>query len=212
MPTAGRLKYGLILAAVAGSALVLLAWSQEWFVLTLGGDPPTRVPVAGSVAAPALSALALAGLALAGALSIAGIVFRIVLGVLEMLLGACVALSAIVALADPVSAGARAVTELTGVDGEASIAALVSDRSAGLWPVVTLALGVVATLVGLAILLTARRWPASSRRYSAVRFESQGDQGDQGDQGPEAPPDSVADWDSLSDGRDPTSRRSAERD
>jgi hypothetical protein len=190
-----RLKYTLVLAVIAVSALVLLAWSRDWFVLTLAGGSSERVAVPGSVAAPALSALALAGIALAAALTIAGPVFRVLLGALQVVLGGCIVLSASLALADPVAAGARAVTDSTGVDGTNSVAALVAGTSGGIWPPVTLGLGVLAVLLGVAVLATFRRWPASSRRYSAVRFEDT----------PAGGRDvSVSDWDTLSDGRDPT--------
>jgi len=190
-----RLKYVIVLAVLAVSALVLLAWSRDWFVFALAGDTAERVTVPGSVAAPALSALALAGIALAAALAIAGPVFRVVLGALQVLLGGCIALSASLALGNPVAAGARAVTDSTGVDGAESVAALVASTDGGVWPAVTLALGVLAALLGVAVLTTFRRWPASSRRYSAVRFE------DAPAGGRDA---SVSDWDTLSDGRDPT--------
>jgi hypothetical protein len=190
-----RLKYTIVLAVIAVSALVLLAWSRDWFVLTLAGDASEPVVVPGSVAAPALSALALAGIALAAALAIAGPVFRILLGALQVVLGGCIVLSASLALSNPVAAGARAVTDSTGVDGADSVAALVASTSSSVWPVVTLGLGVLAALLGVAVLGTFRRWPASSRRYSAVRFEDAPAGGrDAG----------VSDWDSLSDGRDPT--------
>ncbi|MFD3444818.1 Trp biosynthesis-associated membrane protein [Microbacteriaceae bacterium 4G12] len=190
-----RIKYTLVLAVIAVSALVLLAWSRDWYVFTLAGDSAERVAVPGSVAAPALSALALAGIALAAALAIAGPVFRVILGVLQIALGACIVLSASLAAADPVAAGARAVTDSTGIDGAASVAALVADVAGGTWAAVTLALGVLAALLGVAVLITSRRWPASSRRYSAVQFDEAPARGRDA---------SVSDWDTLSDGRDPT--------
>ena len=195
MRSPARLKYSLVLAVIAVSALVLLAWSRDWFVFTLAGGSAERIPVPGAVAAPALSALALAGIALAAALAIAGPVFRVLLGALQVVLGGCVVLSASLALANPVAAGARAVTDSTGVDGAESIAALVTATSGGVWPAVTLALGGLASLLGVAVLATFRRWPTTSRRYSAVRFE------DAPAEGRDA---SVSDWDTLSDGRDPT--------
>jgi hypothetical protein len=191
-----RLKYTLVLAVLAVSAFVLFTWSRDWFVLTLAGETADRVAVPGSVAAPALSALALAGIALAAALAIAGPVFRVLLGALQIVLGGCIVLSASLAVADPVSAGARAVTDSTGIDGTESIAALVARTTGSPWPAVTLVLGVLAALLGAAVLATFRRWPASSRRYSAARFD---------DAAPARGRDaSVSDWDTLSDGRDPT--------
>src|SRR4051794_25247525 len=107
-----RLKSIAILAVLVLSALTFLAWSQSWGSLTIvaGSTSAATLDVPGSVAAPALSALALAGIALAGALAIAGPVIRIVLGALEVLLGASVLASAVGALTDPVAAGASVVT------------------------------------------------------------------------------------------------------
>lgn len=204
MRSPARLKYVLVLAVVAVSALVLLAWSRDWYVLTLAGESAERIAVPGSVAAPALSALALAGIALAAALTIAGPVFRILLGALQVVLGGCIVLSASLAIANPVAAGARAVTDSTGIDGADSVAALVAGTTGGTWAAVTLGLGGLAALLGVAVLVTFRRWPASSRRYSAVRFDVDGDADDAGAAPARGRDASVSDWDSLSDGRDPT--------
>lgn len=186
-----RLKLTSILAAVALSALVLLSWTQQWFGLhlTTGAD----LSVAGDVAAPALTALALSGFALAAALAIAGVFFRVVLGVLQAAIGGLVVTSSVIALSDPVGASERAVTEATGIGGRNSVGALVDTVGMTPWPVVALVAGVLLVLLGLAIALTARSWPASSRKYQAVRLEQT-----------EGERSSVGDWDALSDGRDPT--------
>lgn len=191
-----RVKYTLILASLLLAALVLLAWTQTWLTVHLiAGAPTASVPVDGNVAAPALAALALAGLALTAALSIAGLLFRIVLGVLDALLGACIAFSAILVLTAPVAASEPAVTAATGVAGSESIAEVVSATSLTVWPVFTLVTGILLVLVGLGVALTARRWPSSSRKYSAVRLEPV----DRDEM-----PDAVDSWDELSRGDDPT--------
>ena len=48
---------------------------------------------------------------------------------------------------------------------------------------------------GLFIVVTARNWPDAASRYQSVRLEEA-----------DAPRSAVSDWDSLSDGSDPTSR------
>jgi hypothetical protein len=186
-----RLKFSLLLGGLAASGLVLIAWTQVWFdlVLTSGQD----VAVAGEVAAGALTALALAGLALGAALAIAGPVFRVILGVLQISIGGLVVLSATMALTDPVSASSAAVTSGTGVSGDESVRALVASVAASPWPVITLVLGAVLVVLGLLVIVTARRWPASSRKYQTVRLENA-----------DGPRSTVGDWDSLSEGRDPT--------
>ncbi|GLK18584.1 Trp biosynthesis-associated membrane protein [Herbiconiux flava] len=172
--TGRRLKSGTILLVLALSALTFLAWSQSWGTLEFVGGTVTdgTLEVPGSVAAPALSALGLAGIALAGALAIAGPIVRIVLGALEVLLGVSVIWSGVLALTDPVAAGASVVTTSTGVAGTSSIRELVTVGASSPWPALTVVLGILMVLAGLAVIVTVRRWPASSRKYQAVTFEA----------------------------------------
>ncbi|WP_285043239.1 Trp biosynthesis-associated membrane protein [Plantibacter sp. LMC-P-059a] len=192
-----RLKTLLLVTAVLANALILAAWTQSWLSISLVGVGPHSgaLDVVGSVAAPALSALALAGLALVAALAIAGPVFRIILGVLEAVIGVCVAISAITVLTAPATAGAAAVTEATGVAGNQSTIDLVAATSLTAWPAVALVLGIVLGLAGLATAVTHRMWPGPSRKYQAVRFT-------QVESAPSADP--VGAWDDLSRGDDPT--------
>lgn len=192
-----RLKSLLLVIAVLADALILAAWTQTWLSISLVGVGPHSgaLAVVGSVAAPALSALALAGLALVAALAIAGPVFRIVLGLLEAAIGACVVISSITVLASPATAGAAAVTEATGVAGNQSTVDLVAATSLTAWPAITLVLGIVLGLAGLATVVTHRRWPGPSKKYQTVRFT-------QVETAPSADP--VGAWDDLSRGDDPT--------
>lgn len=192
-----RLKTLLLVTAVLADALILAAWTQTWLSISLVGVGPHSgaLDVVGSVAAPALSALALAGLALVAALAIAGPVFRIILGLLEAVIGACVMISSIAVLASPATAGAAAVTEATGVAGSQSTIDLVAATTLTAWPAITLVLGVVLGLAGLATVLTHRRWPGPSKKYQTVRFT-------QVETAPSADP--VGAWDDLSRGDDPT--------
>ncbi|SDZ04372.1 Trp biosynthesis-associated membrane protein [Herbiconiux ginsengi] len=169
-----RVKSLAILAVLVLSGLTFLAWSQSWGSLTIvaGTTSAATLDVPGSVAAPALSALALAGIALAGALAIAGPVIRIVLGALEVLLGASVLASAIGALTDPVAAGASVVTTSTGVAGTQSVRDLVTVSTTTPWAAVTALLGGLMILAGLLVIVTVRRWPNAGRKYQAVAFES----------------------------------------
>ena len=114
--TASRLRALLLVATALLAALVLVAWSQPWFVLELSatsGDP-APLEVRGDVAAAALVPLALTVLAIVAALALAGPMFRIVFGALEALVGACIVAVTAAALAGPVAASASAVTEATG--------------------------------------------------------------------------------------------------
>ncbi|MCU1481883.1 MAG: hypothetical protein JWQ19_2669 [Subtercola sp.] len=167
-----RLKSLTIFAVLIWSALVFLAWSQPWFTLSAQGraGDTISVTVQGDAAAPALSALALAGLALAAALAIAGPVVRIVLGVLEFVLGASILASTLGALSNPVLAGQSAVTTATGVTGTSSVQAIATTSSSSLWPYLALVAGTLMALTGILIVITMRRWPVSGRRYQPVQF------------------------------------------
>ena len=187
--TGGRVKLLLLLSGLALSGLIFLGWTQAWFFIDL--DEGASLSIAGDVAAPALSALALTCLVLNGALSIAGPVFRVILGALESVLGATVVLSGVLALTDPVKASAAAVSDATGVSGGESIAALVTSLVITAWPWVATVAGGLLVILGVLVVGTAGRWPGSGRKYSAVRLES-------------ADGGSVDDWDALSEGHDPT--------
>jgi len=184
-----RLKLGVIVAGLVLSGLTLLAWTQQWFAISL--LPDGSVAVGGDVAAPALAALALSGLALVAALAIAGPVFRVVLGLLEAAIGALAVVSAVLAIVDPVAACASAITAVTGVSGAASVAALVSAVAPTAWPFVALLAGALIVTVGITIVVSSRLWPQSSRKYQAARLA-------------EVDGSPIGDWDALSDGRDPT--------
>ena len=192
-----RLRTVLLAATALLAALVLLAWSQPWFTLALvpgTGDGDSLV-VRGDAAASGLVPLALTTLALVAALAIAGPVFRIILGVLEALVGACIVAVVLVSLSDPVAASASAITELTGVSGHESVAALVDEVSVSAWPFVALAFGAVIVLIGAFVAVTAPRWPVSGRKYNRTRVV---------DDRADASTDPIAEWDALSDGDDPT--------
>ena len=193
--TRARVRLLSLLAPGVVGGLALLAWTQAWVEVVVPDAAP--ISVAGDVAAPALPALALAMLALIAALALAGRIFRIVLGVLLSMLGAAITLSAVLVLADPVQAAAPSVTDLTGVEGPASVAALVESAALTLWPVVALAVGALGVVVGILIAVGSGRWPERTRRYDAVRLERPDATG-------AARRDRFDDWDALSDGRDPT--------
>jgi hypothetical protein len=199
--TPSRLRALSLLALLVLGGAALLAWSQPWFVLELPEGP---LAATGETAAPALAALALSELLVVPALAIAGAFFRVVLAVLQSALGACVVLQASVAIADPVQASARAVSEITGIEGASGVAGLVASASSSAWPAVALVAGVLMVLAGPAIAVTSRRWPAATRKYRAVRFAAADDAAAQPGRRGEARRGAIDDWDALSGGADPT--------
>lgn len=195
--TGRRLKTLSIIAGVVLAGLALLSWTQTWFVVVLGGQAAGHPPIAadGSVSAPAVSALAIACLAALGAMAISGPFFRTVLSVLQVVIGACIVLSAVLALSAPVAAVLSLVTEATSIAGADSAAELIDSVTVTVWPWAALVSGALLMALGVVVLATGRRWPGSSRKYQPVRFEDAG-----------GSDSAVSDWDSLSGGADPTSR------
>ncbi len=190
------------------SGLTIIAWSGTWFTLALDVNDSAAafVMVSGETAAGGLAALGLAGLALVGALSIAGPVFRVILGILELSIGVTVALSAVTAVTNPVTASAPAITAATGVSGVTSVSQLVTSVSPTGWPVIAVALGAATIGVGVAILTTGRRWPRATTKYQTARFEPVDGSPTGSDMTvPEASSSHrAASWDALSEGADPT--------
>ncbi len=208
MPSGRKKKYVALIAVVIASAASLLAWSQPWFHLSIAGasETPVQIDVAGSVAAPALAALALAGLALVCALAISGPVFRMIMGFLAYAIGGSVALSAFLAMCNPIATSAPAVSAVTGITGTGSLSAVVESQSTTVWPILALFSAALLVSAGIAVHITGRQWPSGSRRHNTSRYESA--------RWPhetvpalstEIPPhDPVTAWDDLSRGTDPT--------
>lgn len=186
-----RLRLILLAAGLVAAALVLGAWTQPWAELQLidGRDLSVR----GQDAAPALAGIALAAVALTAALMIARAGLRIVLGILQLALGALAA-TLIAPLVFSMDALERAswpvISEATGVAGGAAIYE-VQNFMATAWSIVAFWGAVLLGVVGLAVALTSRRWPTPTTKYDTAAERSVTETGA---------------WDALSDGEDPTSR------
>lgn len=186
--TPGRLRLIAFAAIVLEAGLVALAWSQPWYGMRLSG---TTLEVGGDVAGGALLPLGLASLALVAALALAGPVFRVILGVLDALLGVCVVVVANWSLSDPVAASFPFLVDALGLSGQEAIRDAVTGSTSTAWPVVGLVGGILMVLTGLAIAATARAWPTTASRYSRSRLHS-------------TDGTAIDDWDALSEGDDPT--------
>ena len=187
---ARRLRLYTIAAVGAVAGLTLITTTQTWWTIQLATK---SLPLAGTVAAPALTALSLCGLVLAAALALAGPVFRLILGVLQLLLAFTIVFTTIFSLARPDQPSESAVQTATGIAGSSSIDSLIRSVALTPWGFVAAGLGVIAFLVGAWLLGTFRSWPTASRKYQAVQFAAA-----------DGPRDAVVDWDALSDGGDPT--------
>jgi hypothetical protein len=190
--TPQRVRLLAVVAPLSAAGLALLAWTQVWVVLDLGAG--VAVEARGEIAANTVPALALALLALTAALALVGRIPRMVLGVVQLGLGVGIAAASAAVVTDPVGRGGPAVTAVTGVDGDAGIAALVVASTVSGWVSLAVAAGVLAAVSGLMTALTAHRWPDRVRRYDTP--DGSGASRD----------DRLGDWDALSDGDDPTAR------
>lgn len=191
-----------VLAALAVGAISLVSSTQTWLVAVLDDGGGQELLVAGASAVPVLAPLSLAVLALGGALSVVGLVLRYVFGVLTVGIAVILGLlSAEVAISAPVSAAASTVTAATGITGADAVADLVSSVTATPWPSVTLVAAVALLAAGLFVLVTARRWARTGRRYESESAASTGG----GAEAPASRPfDAIDSWDDLSRGADPT--------
>ena len=180
-----RLRLVLLVAGLVGAALVLGAWTQPWFSVSIND---AEVVGRGQDVAPALSGIALAVVALLAALMIARPGLRTVLGAVMTGLGVLAVITLVPLLVTDVAALSSMARLLADATGIAGFADQPVTRTA--WPSVALAGSVLITLVGLAVMLTTRRWPVATSKYDADA----------------AKPDTNAGaWDALSEGDDPTS-------
>jgi len=182
---AARERLVLVLAVLALGGVVVLASTQVFStVVPVDGKP---VPVTGQGVAPALAPLGIVLLALAGALTIAGRIARIVLGLVLVLLGAMVVLLTLPNALDAAAGTRGAVSTATGVIGHVTAVA----HGTG-WPLVAAAAGVLAAIAGGVVLLRSPGWPSGSSRYR----QSANPGGRRSDP--------VDEWDALTAGSDPT--------
>lgn len=185
--TPARERFITVIGVLVAGAGAVLASTQTFATATVQG---VRIPVvvAGQAVAPALAPLGIVALALGIALSIAGRIARIVLGVVLVLLGAGIVAAALPSVLDDGAGTRGAITAVTGVT---DVASLVASRSATLWPEVAIAAGALAAVLGLVVLVRTRRWTTGGRRFRA-----------------DAPvvlaTDPISEWDALTRGSDPT--------
>jgi hypothetical protein len=170
----------LLLAAALG----LLSATQPWASVVLVDG--RTLAATGQQLAGALTVMALACAVLALVLPLAGRVWRIVLGLLALALGAGLIAHVSTAQAGIGRALDVLVADATGISGSAQAAEVASLVADG-WQGAGLAAGAAAALAGAWVLATGHRWPARAKR--AARYERTG---------------SGLAWDAMDDGEDPT--------
>lgn len=189
--TMRRAKPLTLLGIALAGALSLMAGSQAWVSFMLQDDHALE-SITGHEANSALSPIALALVAAALALTIAGSVFRRVLGVLVALLGVALAMLSGAVIGDPLAAAEGRITELTGISGDATLDLVVWSSVSG-WAWAGLVAGAAAALLGLFAAVLGGRWRTGGRKYDQSAAPAAG-----------AAPDRISDWDALSSGKDPS--------
>nr|WP_205827482.1 Trp biosynthesis-associated membrane protein [Microbacterium excoecariae] len=181
-----------VLAILAGGAGSLIGSTQVWATASLADADVTAT---GADGIALLQPLSLAALALSLALALSGPALRYVLAALGVVIGAAlVAVTAPVAWSAPTSVVQTAVTDHTGISGEAAVAGLVSGIAVTPWAWLGAVFGALVALGGLLALVTARSWRRGGRRFDTGA----------GARPATGPLDAVDTWDDLSRGDDPT--------
>jgi uncharacterized membrane protein (TIGR02234 family) len=198
-----RSKLWLLAAIALGGGLALYGATQTWVTLSLteGAAAFGWLSITGQELNQSLSPIALAALAAALALTIAGAVFRRLLGALVVLLGVGIISIAATVLGDPVSAGLSRLDEATGLTGGAQLD-LVTGSESSLFIVWTLASGAILAVCGVLVLVFGGRWKAAGRKYDSSAASAVVGGGTPSHVTDE--PDRISDWESLNDGVDPS--------
>lgn len=193
-----RSKLPLLGLVALGGVLALVSATQTWVALRLieGAAATDMLLVSGQDLNASLSPVAIAVLAAALALTIAGRVFRWVLGVLITGLGAGIAAMSVGVLSGPVQAASGKLAEITAISG-ASQLDLVSSADTTIWPLLTVATGILLAVLGVAVVVLSGRWRAAGRKYesgsgasaSAAALDE---------------PDRISDWERQNEGEDPS--------
>ena len=180
---------------VAAGAILALA-TQPWITVRLveGAAAQSTLAITGQEVNASLSPVVLAALAGALALTIAGRVFRVILGAVLVLLGIAAVWIAVYVYVDTAANYTLRVAEVTGLSGTGSSDLVLSVAVSPL-VATTAALAMVLALAGGAVLVFGGKWKSAGRRYSARTEDGAGAQ---------PGTDRFDDWDSLSDGRDPS--------
>lgn len=198
----GRVLLGALIAPAAAFLANLGTWVRA--------DAPTvtepvRIDVAGTDAAPAMTALALMSLAAVLVLRISGRALQAVVCALILAAGIGMVLAAWAVIQDPQLAALTQVGERTGTTGSGGSFELT------VWPWIGLAAGVGTAVTGALMWPLTRGWAGAAKRFDRNRELAEGDE-EQQENGTTSPragrarghADEIDDWDSLSRGEDPT--------
>ncbi|KUG60870.1 hypothetical protein AVL61_09585 [Kocuria rosea subsp. polaris] len=191
LPAALSRRSTVVLATLVAALAVFACSAATWVSATVQTTlQPVTVDVAGSDAAPAVTALGLVAAAGALTTAISGRVLRAVVASVVLLAGLGALAASVAVLADPAGAAQTAVGEATGMINAGG------DFAVTVWPWLAAAAAALVAVCGGWALVAGRSWTAA-RRYERA--------------GPDGSPagtarrgDEIDSWDALTEGRDPT--------
>jgi uncharacterized membrane protein (TIGR02234 family) len=189
-------KSTLIMLIALMALAVFGTTTQTWITVHLdpaqlaqGASGQDGLPVQGSKAATAVTALALVALAGGLAASIAGRVARWIITAIVIAASAGIVAAAVTVLADPLAASQGAIAAATGVTGSNA------EVSVTAFPALAVVAGLLLGLASLLIIPASRYWKTRTKYDAAT--------GSRG-AAPPGPSDEIDSWDRLSRGDDPT--------
>jgi uncharacterized membrane protein (TIGR02234 family) len=200
MTPAWARKSTLVLLIAVLALAVFGATTQTWITVSLDANQvgqtaegQNTLPVQGSKAATAVTALAVVALAGGLAASIAGKFARWVITALIMLASVGIIAAAATVLADPLGAAQGSIAAATGVTGgNAEVAVTV-------FPVLAVVAGALLALAALLIIPAGRHWKSRTKYDAATYGAPAGSTA-----AATGPVDEIDSWDRLSRGDDPT--------
>ncbi|MEG3613786.1 Trp biosynthesis-associated membrane protein [Isoptericola haloaureus] len=195
-----RSRAVVLLLALGGATFGVSApvWLRTTVATAL--EPEVAVEVAGTSAAPVVSAAAFVTLACALATTLAGRVARRVALVVAGLGGLAVVAGTVAVLRDPAGPAVAAAADAAGVTE------LTAPVDLTPWPWLALVTGAAIVVVAVLATLGAGAWRATGGRHERVPADGPVDGSGQAVAG-EDEADPQADWDALSRGTDPSSDR-----
>lgn len=190
-----RARMTSVLAVLLAGAIGLISSTQTWLTVTLVDSHDEPFGVAGSAVLPLLVPMSLTALALGAVLAMIGRYIAMGLGVIAAGIGVLMLTQVLPIVVAPSSASVEAaVSQATGIAGHDSVARLIESLAPSAWPIVSAAGWILLILAGAFVVITARTWRASGRRYSTETPTHHAT----------GPLDAVDSWDELTRGDDPT--------
>lgn len=218
MTPAWARKPTLVLLIAVLALAVFGATTQTWITVNLDPDQlgqaggRNTLPVQGSKAATAVTALAVVALAGGLAASIAGRIARILITAIIILASAGIIAAATTVLSDPLAAAQGSIAAATGVTGGSAAVSVTA------FPVLAVVAGALLGLGALLIIPAGRYWKSRTKYdvaaggaaagagtgAAAAGAASDAAPATGGVTAPAGPVDEIDSWDRLSRGDDPT--------